>query len=163
MIVIENTAIIHAEVPLFITDFEDLVAKIEDMHIDTLESLLWGRLRIEMDINKKVDGINKIYCGHNILPEADNYGNHRMIDIGAYQTKSGKLHIEKIDFEEDKHISTRIKTDEVEPRFDEESGYTYIRILDLSKEDQELFKAFFIRCFYAESKKRRKMGSRLGI
>jgi len=142
LIQIENVAIIHAEVPLFINSFSDLVEKIEEQHIDTLESLLWGRLRVEMDINKKVDGIGKIYCGHTPLPEADNYGNHRVVDIGSYKTKSGKLHIEKINFDEDKQVSTRIKTDKVEPRFDEDSGYTYIRILDLPEEDQKLFRLF---------------------
>jgi len=94
-----DVGLVHAEVPLFIDDWQDLVNKVNNMHIDTLESLLWGRMRIEMDINKKVSGINTIYCGHTPLPEADNYGNHRCIDIGACKTKSGKLHIEKINFE----------------------------------------------------------------
>lgn len=96
LIKIGNNAIIHAEVPLFITDFDDLIAKIEAKHIETLISLLWGRERIENDINQEVTGIDKIYCGHSIVQEADNYANHRMIDIGAYQSKSGRLHIEKI-------------------------------------------------------------------
>jgi hypothetical protein len=94
MIKVGDVGIIHAEVPLFITDFMDLVAKIEGKHIETLEPLLWGRERIEKDID--ITGVNKIYCGHNILPEADDYGNHRMIDIDAYKNKSGKLCIEKI-------------------------------------------------------------------
>jgi len=99
LIKIGNVAIVHAEVPLFIESFKDLVTKIEDRHIETLESLLWGRERIENDINKKVNGIDQIYCGHNILQDADDYSNHRMIDTGAFQSKSGKLHIEKIEHE----------------------------------------------------------------
>jgi len=96
LIQIEDVAIIHAEVPLFIHTFSDLIDKIENGHIETLQSLLWGRSRIEQDINKKVDGIDKIYAGHAIVQKADDYANHRMIDTGAYQTKSGQLHIEKI-------------------------------------------------------------------
>jgi len=99
LIKIGNVAIVHAEVPLFIESFKDLVTKIEDRHIETLESLLWGRERIENDINKKVNGIDRIYCGHNILQDADDYSNHRMIDTGAFQSKFGKLHIEKIEHE----------------------------------------------------------------
>jgi len=142
LIKVGNTALIHAEVPLFITDFSDLEAKIENMHIETLESLLWGRMRIETDINKYVKGIKTIYCGHSILPEPDFYGNHRCCDLGAYQSKNGKLCIEKINCEEDKEQTIHFKVGEVEPRFDADSGYTYIRILDLPKEDQELFKNF---------------------
>lgn len=111
MIKIGDVAILHAEVPLYIDEFSDLVAKIENMHIETLESLLWGRMRIERNIDKKVDGINKIYCGHSIVQEADDYSNHRMIDVGAYRSKSGKLQIEKIDFKENKCISKRINVD----------------------------------------------------
>jgi len=39
-----------------------------------------------------------ILCGHSVLQEADDYGNHRMVDTGAYINEKKKLHIEKIDF-----------------------------------------------------------------
>jgi len=96
IIQIGDIGIVHAEVPLFINGWDELLEKTEKQHIDTLISLLWGRKRIERDVNKNISGIEKIYCGHSIVQEQDNYANHRFIDTGAYLKVENRLYIEKI-------------------------------------------------------------------
>jgi len=72
--------------------------KTKKQHIDTLISLLWGRQRIERDINQKVSGIKQIYCGHSIVQEPDDYANHHFIDTGSYLKAENSLYIEKIKY-----------------------------------------------------------------
>jgi len=52
--------------------------------MSTVANCLWGRIRVENNIDLKVEGIQTIYAGHSILQNADWYSNHRIVDTGGY-------------------------------------------------------------------------------
>ncbi len=142
----DNIGIIHAEVPLYIRQWSELINEVKSHSMDTLESLLWGRKRISYDINDRISGIDVIFCGHSITQEADNYGNHRNIDTGAYARKGSTLHIEKINPDFDYGIdpsagATSLSSDDI-VSYHQKDNVSYVRLSELSPENKMLYLLF---------------------
>jgi serine/threonine protein phosphatase 1 len=96
VIEIGDVGIIHAEVPLEMKSWDELLDSVEKQDIDTLESLTWERQRITKNVNEKIEGIRKIFCGHSIVEEVKEMENHIFIDTGAYAKPNNPLTILKI-------------------------------------------------------------------
>ena len=142
----DDIGIVHAELPLYIRDWSELINQVKSYSMDTLESLLWGRQRISYDINDVIAGIKIIYCGHSITQKADNYGNLRNIDTGSYARKETLLHIEEVDPEidygiSDTVVSSSLTSDDI-VSYHQNDGFSYVRFSELSEENQVLYQLF---------------------
>ncbi len=143
----KNIAMVHAEVPLEIKSWSEVKDKVMSQDPDMLDSLVWGRERVDKDINVDIAGISVIFCGHSIHQQAENYGNHRVIDTGAYAREENLLHIEKIDYQYqctiDKNVRRALAEDDFVNYHDTKS-FSYVRLEEMSEENKELFECFVI-------------------
>lgn len=78
----KNIAIIHAEFPKNFVNWND--AHMDLQRYSFKETLLWGRTRIEKNLQNIVTNIDEIYCGHTVVKEPVKLGNHNYIDTGAF-------------------------------------------------------------------------------
>lgn len=73
--------IIHAEVPIGMS-WGAFTSSIRDRDHSITRSSLWGRTRIMEPNDSSVPGINKIFCGHTVVPGITRLGNMRYVDTG---------------------------------------------------------------------------------
>jgi serine/threonine protein phosphatase 1 len=97
IIQVGDTLILHASLP----NLENL-EPIEKFPFQFMEEILWERPREARDV--KIQGINRVYVGHSIVPEPVTQGKTINIDTGAFLTKDkygrdGKLTMIEIEKE----------------------------------------------------------------
>lgn len=85
--------IVHADVPEGM-NWQDFTAALIKGHKEITSHALWSRLRVRnAESSRPVEGIQEIYCGHNIVHTPVSAGNIHFIDTGAYLGRDGKLTI----------------------------------------------------------------------
>lgn len=89
--------IIHAEVPMFIKDWQHVEFAVEDINLAKLNKSLfvWGRTRYEpsygrLDPNERVKNVELIICGHTPVNQPTRRGNHLNIDTGVVFGVTGR-------------------------------------------------------------------------
>lgn len=83
--------VVHADIPPGMTwsAFLQALEQGDDLAVQTA---LWSRTRAKMHrIAGEVEGVERVYCGHNIVNEPLLAGNVRYIDTGAYLPEQGQL------------------------------------------------------------------------
>ncbi len=96
-----QVGVVHADVPPGI-DWQAFVAQIEAGDNNCEQVALWSRTRAKLyQVAGNVPGIERIYCGHNIVDKPLVAGNVRYIDTGAFLPEVGRLTMLQINhFEE---------------------------------------------------------------
>jgi hypothetical protein len=92
IIVIDDRLILHAQLPK-VTSLQ----KIEDHLERYLHNIIWGRKPDPPKI--KIEGINRVYCGHTIVTEPVEQNGIINIDTGAflpYHGEKGKLTVREM-------------------------------------------------------------------
>jgi hypothetical protein len=105
VIIVGNDAILHAEVPLKVVDFNEFLENLESpiLGYDTKNSCIWGRDRLEyFELYEKfgnhvptIKNINRIFVGHSVVNNVQCLGNVVYCDTGSV-FKDGKLSLVNI-------------------------------------------------------------------
>ena len=86
-----KVGIVHADIPPGM-NWQEFVTQIEAGAPDIEATALWSRTRANLyKIAGDVPGIERIYCGHNIVEKPLMAGNVNYIDTGAYMPKAGRM------------------------------------------------------------------------
>jgi serine/threonine protein phosphatase 1 len=100
-----RVGIVHADIPPSI-EWEAFISQLEAQDLNAEQTALWSRTRAKLHkIAGDVPGIERIYCGHNIVDKPLKAGNVRYIDTGAYQPEVGRLTMIEISDPEEREIS----------------------------------------------------------
>jgi serine/threonine protein phosphatase 1 len=77
--------IVHADVPEALT-WQEFLSALEAGEPDTVQTALWGRRRASGLVRRPVEGVDRVVCGHTIMPDFCPHAidNVRFIDTGAF-------------------------------------------------------------------------------
>jgi serine/threonine protein phosphatase 1 len=81
-----TVGLVHADIDTDLSwdQFKDAVENDED-HV--IQEALWGRRRLNNNINERIPGIGRVYVGHTVQEKIKQYGNVVAIDTGAVFNK----------------------------------------------------------------------------
>lgn len=79
-----KVGIIHADCPVH--DWNELNDSLHNNKY-AIEYCIWGRVRINDNDDTPIDNIWRVYHGHSIVEDREQYGNVHFIDTGAFHTK----------------------------------------------------------------------------
>lgn len=77
-----KVGIAHADIPQQLS-WEEVITELDAGNEQVREQILWSRVRAKGYAVNRVDGIEKLFCGHTPLPRPVTVGNVHLIDTGA--------------------------------------------------------------------------------
>lgn len=75
--------VVHAEIPLGMS-WQQFQAEIERSDGRTVKTALWGRTRARQSLADRVEGVDRLFCGHTIHDQVTRRANVYWIDTGAF-------------------------------------------------------------------------------